>query len=1095
MSMKIKLNYARQLWLSLLLLVGVAAIAVPGLNGTNSGGVAKIGSTEYGTLQEAVDAAQQAGGSQTISLIGDVSGETVTIKEVADFKLTIDGKKDASSNYTVDARIVVDGLRGNGGSNTNGASVTIQNIAFVNSSSADGIQPKHYPHHLTIQDCTYTGSSSSSNKWFINVSDAPLYNATIKNVTVENSRLIQASLGLDVVFENIIATNNCTAGFNIKTEGTVLIKNCQITTAKYAFRDMVEEYVGTITLENNTFISTSTGSDEGAIVNRGGKAGSGHINVESGNYTGQIIHLSNLSSTNLIGNEGVLAIYGGTFSEAVPASTLAEGYGSFGNADGTFTVKVGTAVAKIGDNKMYESLETAFAAAQDGETITLLANCSGNGLIAPQGKFANGLTVDFNGFKYTVDGITVGSAGTETQAFQLLKDNKITFKNGTIYSEKALMLVQNYSDLTLDNMKLDGSSLVGSTEVYTLSNNNGEVVINNSTITAKEGDGNFAFDVCRYASYPSVSVTVKGESVINGNIEVFASNNDPKDGFGLTLEAGTFNGNIVLAPSAEAVLSATPEKAVIKKSNSLTTVAAPQNYKWVDNNDGTSTLKPCEYICAIGDTKYESLQEAVNAAGANAATITLLAEAAVDAVITGNGVKVEAGQNITFDLNGLTYNVSGETVGSSTTETQGFQLLQGSNITFKNGTLKATSPTAQMLIQNYSNLTLEDVTLDGTGLSGWAYALSNNSGTVNLTGSTSIIAKEGGRAFDTCQFGSYAIPTVNINTTGTITGPVEATGGKLNIENGKFDVTWVTDSHYAAGDIQITGGVFTEKPAEEYCAEGYVPTFNTDPETKANYPYAVKSKDDDVYELIDTENYPFMDLPSDIAVSSVTYKRSFSESQVNKHQAWFVPMDYTITDDDVANFTFYKLHMVAGAAVPGDANANSIYLYVIPMNAGEVLQGNRPYTIKPKSAVTDHVFTAENTKLYAPNKGSRLNVTTSSNSYDFYGKYVRESYSGKVGDWFHLSEGSLHPNPAGTTFRQYRWIIKVTKNGTNEGYSKVEFSIVEDGDATGIDRTHVINSDEVEGIYTTNGMKVDEPVRGINIIRYKNGKTQKIIVK
>ena len=56
--MKIKLkNYARQLWLSLLLLVGVAAIAVPGLNGTNSGGVAKIDGTEYGTLQAAVNAA------------------------------------------------------------------------------------------------------------------------------------------------------------------------------------------------------------------------------------------------------------------------------------------------------------------------------------------------------------------------------------------------------------------------------------------------------------------------------------------------------------------------------------------------------------------------------------------------------------------------------------------------------------------------------------------------------------------------------------------------------------------------------------------------------------------------------------------------------------------------------------------------------------------------------------------------------------------------------------------------------------------------------------------------------------------------------
>jgi hypothetical protein len=218
----------------------------------------------------------------------------------------------------------------------------------------------------------------------------------------------------------------------------------------------------------------------------------------------------------------------------------------------------------------------------------------------------------------------------------------------------------------------------------------------------------------------------------------------------------------------------------------------------------------------------------------------LLEEAAVDGVISGAGVVVPSGSNITFDLNGLTYNVSGETVGSSTTETQGFQLLKNSNITFKNGTLKATSPTAQMVIQNYSNLTLEDVNVDGTGLSGWAYALSNNCGTINLTGSTSITAKESGRAFDTCKFGDYAIPTVNINTTGVISGPIEATGGKLNIENGKFDVTWVTDSHYAAGDIQITGGVFTEKPAEEYCAEGYIPTTNNDEATKADYPYAVK---------------------------------------------------------------------------------------------------------------------------------------------------------------------------------------------------------------------------------------------------------------
>ena len=91
-------------------------------------------------------------------------------------------------------------------------------------------------------------------------------------------------------------------------------------------------------------------------------------------------------------------------------------------------------VAKIGTEN-YSTLEAAFAAAQDGETITFLSDCSGNGIVVPQGKFTTGLTVDFDGFTYTVDGATVGSTGTETQAFQLLKDNTITFQNGTIYSE------------------------------------------------------------------------------------------------------------------------------------------------------------------------------------------------------------------------------------------------------------------------------------------------------------------------------------------------------------------------------------------------------------------------------------------------------------------------------------------------------------------------------------------------------------------------------------------------------------------------------------------------------------------------------------
>ncbi len=277
-------------------------------------------------------------------------------------------------------------------------------------------------------------------------------------------------------------------------------------------------------------------------------------------------------------------------------------------------------VAQIGSKK-YTSFEAAFAAVQDGETITLLKDCAGNGIKAPQGKFTTGVTVDFANFTYTVDGETVGSTGTETNGFQLLKDNKITFKNGTITSEKALILVQNYSDLTLQGMTLTLNNK-NYASGYTLSNNNGNVVIDGSTINANTGGG-FAFDCCRYASYPSVNVTVKGESVINGNVEVSASGSDAKDGFKLMLEAGTMSGNIVLDATAKAAMAATPEKALVMKSESFTK-DAPEGYKWAAAEEGTQMLVPVEYVAQIGSKKYETLAEAIEAATDGANTITLL---------------------------------------------------------------------------------------------------------------------------------------------------------------------------------------------------------------------------------------------------------------------------------------------------------------------------------------------------------------------------------------------------------------------------------------------------------------------------------------
>lgn len=239
-------------------------------------------------------------------------------------------------------------------------------------------------------------------------------------------------------------------------------------------------------------------------------------------------------------------------------------------------------------------------------------------------------------------------------------------------------------------------------------------------------------------------------------------------------------------------------------------------------------------VCEMNGTKYPSLAKAVEAVPADGTqtTITLLKGT------TGDGVVVEKGKNIIFDLGGYAYTVNANTVGSSGTETNGFQLLKGSTVAFKNGTINAGE--AKILIQNYADLTLKDVTLNAQDSLQCQYVCSNNCGTVNIIGSTSIKAKEGEAAFDVYYWPSngYAEGViVNVNTTGTIDGRIEYTNdgtatqevvaekAKLNIQNGKFTGTFtIYEEEVGKAGITVSGGSFTNPGASTitpYLAPGY----------------------------------------------------------------------------------------------------------------------------------------------------------------------------------------------------------------------------------------------------------------------------------
>ena len=363
--------------------------------------------------------------------------------------------------------------------------------------------------------------------------------------------------------DTVIKITNCSVeNCNITADGSLggLIGHAGANPATY-------HDITNCSVSGNTLKSTKSGNSNytGALV---GTVNSGQVTISGSAATGNTLQ-QNANATEVASNEllgravvndtGLMIVdnkvvaaaekYGVSAGDSTDALDRNETTGAWEKG----TVKV----AKIG-NTTYPSLAEAVAAAKDGDTVVLLKSGSGDGIVIPEGKFADkGLTIDFNKNSYIVGGVLVGSSGTASNAFQLLKGNKITFMNGAIYGDTAVagddttdwsgapaIMIQNYSSLTLKNMTIVG----GKETCYTLSNNCGDTVIEDSTITAGQGTTYppMAFDVCRYASYPSVSVTVRGNSVINGNVEVSGEIGEGQSRQ-LTIENGTFNGKFVVS--------------------------------------------------------------------------------------------------------------------------------------------------------------------------------------------------------------------------------------------------------------------------------------------------------------------------------------------------------------------------------------------------------------------------------------------------------------------------------------------------------------------------------------------------------------------
>lgn len=309
-----------------------------------------------------------------------------------------------------------------------------------------------------------------------------------------------------------------------------------------------------------------------------------------------------------------------------------------------------TAVAKIGDTT-YESLNAAIAAVQDDETIELLKNVDhAEGMSVNTGKT---FTVDFKGHTYTVSKPGAGSKDTETNAFQLITGQNITFKNGTIcLAEDNLTasvipdtspvkysnirrVIQCYAALTLEDMTIDATNVFGSAFPMSFNNQpvnitgNTSVILKPGTTTAFDADGN-------WGPYGRCTVTVNTTGTIDGDLELGSGYLDIKNVKARGVHFCTSCGSNETTDQIKRIS--------ITGGTFATDVSAYVAEGYVQNENGTvEQLGATNAVAEVGNTYYKTLAEAVSAADNN--TVTLLKNTVEDVVIP-------ADKTITLDLNG-----------------------------------------------------------------------------------------------------------------------------------------------------------------------------------------------------------------------------------------------------------------------------------------------------------------------------------------------------------------------------------------------------------------------------------------------------------
>lgn len=860
--------------------------------------VAKVGEIAYTSLDAAFEAAKD---SDTVTLLADITEDVVINKNIT-FDL---GGKTITNTGAGKATLTV----------ASGATATVKNGSIVGGASYYNIQNNGT---AILEGITATAGNTGSSM-------------------IDNWGTLT------------ITSGTYTGGLNVvkSEEGSTLVINGGDFTLNYA----TSGYTGVIFVYGNTTISggtftqnlTTTGRwNHPCVVVTGVVEGYTAITrVTGGKFTNKksgeaIFHgVGKATSDNF-------EVSGGSFNKSIGDGYCADGFIPTKNADGTYGVKAGKYVASIG-SKNYETLADAIRLATKGKTITLLCDVDENVTVAA----TKNITIDLNG--YTLNGGTGTSTPTILNLGTLTITDSSAGKTGTIKradsgieGETSYYVIMNKGTMTIEN------AIVTNNSGYKKTNPSGSMV--GSSLICNEGTdatesaaakiavlnikgGTFTqYNFIAVKNSSNAELNISGgvinskhsavQNWCNANITGGVLNGQlwtdawDETSTGKTVVSGDakLNGEIVMditghiAPTLEisggshdvtwkVTTAAANAGAKPQVSGGTFTTAVSEDYCAdgfipTQNEDGTYGVKIGTYVAETNGVKYESLEEAINAA-TRGKTVTMLADTRENVTIS---------KNLILDLNGFTINggqvkgkaavmidnarvtimdssagQTGTIMREDTAENSGDSSYYVIDIQGKNGFLKFTSGNVKndsgiVGVKGASLVRLGDDSVAGAYPTLTVYggtftqnnfvAIKVDRGTLHFVGG--VITSANSYAVENWNNAYIKGGTVN----GTVSSWVYSTGAafsKLEISGGTVNGNVASVNYDSAADKQarifVTGGTVTGTLGTYTYTNGLVPTdeaamatievtagtFEKDPTKYVVEGSAVKTNDDGTF--------------------------------------------------------------------------------------------------------------------------------------------------------------------------------------------------------------------------------------------------------